>query len=1038
MSAPADRVLRVSTALYRRYRPDTFADVIGQEHVTAPLMTALGKDAVSHAYLFSGPRGCGKTTSARILARCLNCHQGPTGTPCGQCESCRDLATGGPGSLDVIEIDAASHGGVDDARDLRERATFAPVRDRYKIFIIDEAHMVTPAGFNALLKIVEEPPEHIKFIFATTEPDKVIGTIRSRTHHYPFRLVPPEPLLEYLQRLCSAENVATAPGVLQLVLRAGGGSVRDTLSVLDQLIAGADTGGLNYERAVALLGFTHATLLDEVVDAVATLDGNAAFSVVDRVVQSGQDPRRFVEDLLERLRDVIIVQSVPENPESILRAVPADQIRSMQTQAQKLGAAELSRAADTTATALTEMVGATSPRLHLELLMARLLLPHADQGHSSLAARLERLERRMDFTSGAGVTPVGEQPSEVETAAESRQQRTTANQAATAPRTETADVATAAPAPDAAPQQPEPAAQEPVQPESTEPAPSQPAPTGLAAARAAAARSRQQENHSAVGAEAHYTPPVQEPVAEPQPDPAPAEAHVPAAAETGREPQAANSSDQTTSAEDAEQLPPAPESRDSASGQWPSGMPEIPARKTPPPAQADGWVTPGVGWEGQQQPEAPQSAQQPAQPQRPEPAPQQTTPSQQPAPTPGQPKEPQPTAAPQNHEPAPWQATAPGSAQVPSQPQQPQAVAAQPEPAPQQPAQPQQSSGGGDLEMMRQAWPDIVEALKSHSRLLWMTVKDNSAPAAFDGRGLTVTFSNDGARASFLNRGGEQALGTAVEQVLGMQVALTLTSGPPPAGGEAPPKAESRPEPEPSAPAPDPQEASHPVGAWQPSGTTPSWDEQPHVEPAAEPYPVGDHHAAPQPPAPTTPEPVQTAQVQEPQQPPQHSAPEAPPAPASAPSAPTPPPQVPPAQTPAVDNTPPAGPAPVPAFARRSADSSPSGSDASPSSAHQASPQAEGQDSSRPMSRAASIRQRIAARHSAVQEPPPDPYYDTSPQESSPPPDWAEAAPPVSDDDVPSDDDIALESSGVFGRRAIERILGGVLIEEQQLNGPRL
>nr|WP_237090245.1 DNA polymerase III subunit gamma and tau [Nesterenkonia sp. PF2B19] len=402
----------MSTALYRRYRPDTFADVIGQEHVTAPLVTALGKDAVSHAYLFSGPRGCGKTTSARILARCLNCAEGPTGTPCGHCESCRDLATGGPGSLDVIEIDAASHGGVDDARDLRERATFAPVRDRYKIFIIDEAHMVTAAGFNALLKIVEEPPEHIKFIFATTEPDKVIGTIRSRTHHYPFRLVPPEPLLDYLQRLCEQERVPVAHGVLPLVIRAGGGSVRDTLSVLDQLIAGSTEAGLDYDRAVALLGFTHSALLDDVVDAVAGLDGSTAFSVVDRVVQSGQDPRRFVEDLLERLRDLIIVKSVPDSPGSILRGVPDDQIRRMQAQAGKVGSAELSRAADITAQALTDMVGATSPRLHLELLMARLLLPHADQGTSSLAARLERLERRVDFVSGSGTTPPAEDPTQ--------------------------------------------------------------------------------------------------------------------------------------------------------------------------------------------------------------------------------------------------------------------------------------------------------------------------------------------------------------------------------------------------------------------------------------------------------------------------------------------------------------------------------------------------------------------------------------------------------------------------------------------------
>ncbi|CAI3791945.1 DNA polymerase III subunit gamma and tau [Pseudarthrobacter sp. MM222] len=389
--------MTVTTALYRRYRPDSFADVIGQEHVTEPLMTALRKNRVNHAYLFSGPRGCGKTTSARILARCLNCAEGPTDTPCGKCPSCVELARGGSGSLDVIEIDAASHGGVDDARDLRERATYAPVRDRYKIFIIDEAHMVTSAGFNALLKIVEEPPEHIKFIFATTEPDKVIGTIRSRTHHYPFRLVPPEPLMAYLELLCGQENVPVAPGVLSLVIRAGGGSVRDSLSVLDQLMAGAGPAGLDYELAVALLGYTHASLLDDVVEAVAASDSATVFRAVDRVIQTGHDPRRFVEDLLERFRDLIIVQAMPESAQSILRGMPADQIARMQNQAHNLGAAELSRAADVTNTALTEMTGATSPRLHLELLCARILLPSSEQSERGIAARIDRVERRLNY-----------------------------------------------------------------------------------------------------------------------------------------------------------------------------------------------------------------------------------------------------------------------------------------------------------------------------------------------------------------------------------------------------------------------------------------------------------------------------------------------------------------------------------------------------------------------------------------------------------------------------------------------------------------
>lgn len=368
-------------------------------------MTALRKNRVNHAYLFSGPRGCGKTTSARILARCLNCAQGPTDTPCGSCPSCIELARGGSGSLDVIEIDAASHGGVDDARDLRERATFAPVRDRYKIFIIDEAHMVTSAGFNALLKIVEEPPEHIKFIFATTEPDKVIGTIRSRTHHYPFRLVPPEPLLAYLELLCQQENVPVAPGVLSLVIRAGGGSVRDTLSVLDQLMAGAGASGLDYELAVALLGYTHASLLDDVVDAIAASDSATVFKAVDRVIQTGHDPRRFVEDLLERFRDLIIVRAMPESAAVVLRGMPADQIARLQAQAHNLGPSELSRAADVTNTALTEMTGATSPRLHLELLCARILLPSAEQTERGIAARIDRVERRLNYAGNDVSSP---------------------------------------------------------------------------------------------------------------------------------------------------------------------------------------------------------------------------------------------------------------------------------------------------------------------------------------------------------------------------------------------------------------------------------------------------------------------------------------------------------------------------------------------------------------------------------------------------------------------------------------------------------
>ncbi|GGS91699.1 hypothetical protein GCM10010240_26460 [Streptomyces griseoviridis] len=399
-----------SLALYRRYRPETFAEVIGQEHVTDPLQQALRNNRVNHAYLFSGPRGCGKTTSARILARCLNCEQGPTPTPCGECQSCRDLARNGPGSIDVIEIDAASHGGVDDARDLREKAFFGPAGSRYKIYIIDEAHMVTSAGFNALLKVVEEPPEHLKFIFATTEPEKVIGTIRSRTHHYPFRLVPPGTLREYLGEVCAKEDIPVAEGVLPLVVRAGAGSVRDSMSVMDQLLAGAGAEGVTYAMATALLGYTDGSLLDSVVEAFASGDGAAAFEVVDRIIEGGNDPRRFVADLLERLRDLVILAAVPDAAEKGLIDAPADVIERMQAQARSFGAAELSRAADLVNEGLTEMRGATSPRLQLELICARVLLPAAYGDERSVMARLDRIERGVSFSSGAGLPAAGYVP----------------------------------------------------------------------------------------------------------------------------------------------------------------------------------------------------------------------------------------------------------------------------------------------------------------------------------------------------------------------------------------------------------------------------------------------------------------------------------------------------------------------------------------------------------------------------------------------------------------------------------------------------
>ena len=394
----------MALALYRRYRPDTFDGVIGQDQVTIPLMRALDENKLTHAYLFSGPRGCGKTSSARILARCVNCAKGPTSHPCGECESCKDLATGGPGSIDVVEIDAASHNGVDDARELRERAGFAPARDRYKIFILDEAHMVTPQGFNALLKIVEEPPEHVMFIFATTEPDKVIGTIRSRTHHYPFRLVPQEVMGPYLEQICEDEHIEAEPGVLRLAMRAGGGSVRDTLSVLDQLMVGAVDGSIAYDSAVALLGFTPDALIGEAVDAVADKNGEALYGVIQKVVVGGFDPRRFVEDLLARVRDLLVLTLGGERAESVLSDdAAAENMDDLRRQASALGLSALTQMADTINATLANMTGAISPRMRLELLAARLLAGR-EEGMAAVASS----SGMPDFAGDSGASATAE------------------------------------------------------------------------------------------------------------------------------------------------------------------------------------------------------------------------------------------------------------------------------------------------------------------------------------------------------------------------------------------------------------------------------------------------------------------------------------------------------------------------------------------------------------------------------------------------------------------------------------------------------
>ncbi|OPF72020.1 DNA polymerase III subunit gamma and tau [Streptomyces antioxidans] len=711
-----------SLALYRRYRPETFAEVIGQEHVTDPLQQALRNNRVNHAYLFSGPRGCGKTTSARILARCLNCEKGPTPAPCGECQSCQDLARNGPGSIDVIEIDAASHGGVDDARELREKAFFGPASSRYKIYIIDEAHMVTSAGFNALLKVVEEPPEHLKFIFATTEPEKVIGTIRSRTHHYPFRLVPPGTLRDYLGEVCGREAIPVEDGVLPLVVRAGAGSVRDSMSVMDQLLAGAADDGVTYAMATSLLGYTDGSLLDSIVDAFAASDGAAAFEIVNRVIEGGNDPRRFVADLLERLRDLVILAAVPDAAEKGLIDAPADVVERMQAQASVFGGAELSRAADLVNEGLTEMRGATSPRLQLELICARVLLPAAFDDERSVQSRLERLERGalaggLGGVGGGGVAGGGAAMGYV-------------------------------PGPDA---------HAPVGPPAG-------GPSGPAAARAAMAGGGPGQGQapggpgepegSGSGEAPGGWPAGARPAAgggqggavdSGQQSGAPAAAAPPEDG-GGQRPGAWPSGAQAPAAEGGGSRPGAwPTASAPGSGAGPSGAGAGAGAGAGGASGASGagGASGGGGGQGAGAP-----ARQPG----------------------GWPTA---TAPGQGGGPSAQPPAAPSAPTTPSGPTAPSAPAAGPGPASSAsgssapvPGAPSMAQGAVQV---RQMWPDILEAVKNRRRFTWILLSQNATVSGFDGTTLQLGFSNAGARDSFVGGGSEDVLRQALQDAIGVQ-----------------------------------------------------------------------------------------------------------------------------------------------------------------------------------------------------------------------------------------------------------------------------
>ena len=801
--------LQVVTALYRRYRPETFAELIGQSQVTDPLRTALRTDRVNHAYLFSGPRGCGKTTSARILARCLNCAEGPTDTPCGVCPSCVELSRDGGGSLDVVEIDAASHGGVDDARDLRERAIFAPARDRYKIFILDEAHMVTSTGFNALLKIVEEPPEHVKFIFATTEPEKVIGTIRSRTHHYPFRLVPPAQMLEYVQQLCDSEKVTVEPGVLSLVVRAGGGSVRDTLSLLDQLIAGSEGTVVEYDRAVALLGYTPGTLLNEAIESIGQRDNAAVFGAVDRVIQTGQDPRRFVEDLLERLRDLIIVAATADHAAAVLRGIPADELTRMSQQAASFGQAELSRTADIVNAALTEMTGATSPRLHLELMVARILVPASDDTERGALVRVERLERRVGVEGGA-VTgaaaphPAAQQPAAQRTAYQQpgAQQPAAQQSAAQQPAAEQRPAAQSAPAPTRAPE-----------PERA-PEPARAPSTGSASMPPA--------NRPVERASDPVRPVEPEPVAAAQP--IAATSSWPAVAVPGA-PKAAATPPSATP-------PTAASTPDSPASDAATPPAATPPAATPPAA------APSTG------PATPSGADAPVE---------RASESNAPVGAAAEPAVPTEPAVPVEQAVAELEAAPAVSTNTPVQPADATSAAAAPDAASTDSATEAASTGSATgapvttvtLQQMKDAWPEVLESVQKASMNAW-TVVFNATVRALDGDVLALVFSNQTDQATFkeLTPSGEGVsaiLRSAIIDVLGLRVKFIAQLS------LAPDAAQGRPVPA-ASPAPSVSSAPPAPATQRPTGQAPT--AQAGASPTSQTPPPADDEA----PEPTEPD----------------------------------------------------------------------------------------------------------------------------------------------------------------------------------------